>query len=52
MIFVFIRVDTLAKKASIHFLVTFFFAAHIQHIRKFAGVDHVGIEAGFDGINL
>lgn len=29
-----------------------FFAAHIQHIREVAGVDHVGIGAGFDGINL
>lgn len=30
----------------------FFFPAHIEHIRKVAGVDHVGIGAGFDGINL
>ncbi|XP_024944676.1 dipeptidase 1 isoform X2 [Cephus cinctus] len=27
-------------------------AAHINHIRKIAGVDHVGIGAGYDGINL
>lgn len=27
-------------------------AAHIEHIRQIAGVDHVGIGAGFDGINL
>lgn len=26
--------------------------AHINHIRKVAGVDHVGIGAGYDGINL
>ncbi|KAL6440812.1 hypothetical protein ACFW04_003328 [Cataglyphis niger] len=26
--------------------------AHINHIRKVAGIDHVGIGAGFDGINL
>ncbi|XP_014609660.1 PREDICTED: dipeptidase 1 [Polistes canadensis] len=25
---------------------------HINHIRKVAGVDHVGIGAGYDGINL
>lgn len=27
-------------------------SAHIEHIRQIAGVDHVGIGAGFDGINL
>ncbi|KAL6437846.1 hypothetical protein ACFW04_004285 [Cataglyphis niger] len=27
-------------------------AAHIDHVRKIAGVDHVGIGAGYDGINL
>ncbi|XP_012279402.1 dipeptidase 1 [Orussus abietinus] len=27
-------------------------AAHINHVRKVAGVDHVGIGAGYDGINL
>jgi len=27
-------------------------SAHINHIRKVAGIDHVGIGAGFDGINL
>ncbi|EGI64778.1 Dipeptidase 1 [Acromyrmex echinatior] len=26
--------------------------AHINHVRKIAGVDHVGIGAGYDGINL
>ncbi|KAI4481009.1 hypothetical protein M0802_014053 [Mischocyttarus mexicanus] len=26
--------------------------AHINHIRKVAGVDHVGIGAGYDGINF
>ncbi|XP_048267991.1 dipeptidase 1 [Bombus terrestris] len=26
--------------------------AHINHIRKVAGIDHVGIGAGFDGINF
>lgn len=26
--------------------------AHINHIRDVAGVDHVGIGAGYDGINL
>ncbi|XP_043669071.1 dipeptidase 1 isoform X2 [Vespula pensylvanica] len=26
--------------------------AHINHIRKVAGVDHIGIGAGYDGINL
>lgn len=28
-----------------------FVSAHINHIRKVAGIDHVGIGAGFDGIN-
>lgn len=28
------------------------FTAHINHIRDVAGVDHVGIGAGYDGINL
>ncbi|KAH0550192.1 hypothetical protein KQX54_017963 [Cotesia glomerata] len=27
-------------------------AAHINHVRKVAGIDHVGIGAGYDGINL
>ncbi|KOX70890.1 Dipeptidase 1 [Melipona quadrifasciata] len=27
-------------------------SAHIDHVRKIAGVDHVGIGAGYDGINL
>nr|CAD7453345.1 unnamed protein product [Timema tahoe] len=27
-------------------------SAHINHIREVAGVDHVGIGAGYDGINI
>jgi microsomal dipeptidase-like Zn-dependent dipeptidase len=27
-------------------------AAHINHIRAVAGVNHVGLGAGYDGINL
>jgi microsomal dipeptidase-like Zn-dependent dipeptidase len=27
------------------------FSEHINHIRAVAGVDHVGLGAGFDGIN-
>jgi microsomal dipeptidase-like Zn-dependent dipeptidase len=30
----------------------FLFSAHINHIRDVAGVNHVGIGAGYDGINL
>jgi membrane dipeptidase len=30
----------------------FLVAAHINHIRDVAGVDHVGIGAGYDGINM
>lgn len=26
--------------------------AHINHIRDVAGIDHVGIGAGYDGVNL
>jgi microsomal dipeptidase-like Zn-dependent dipeptidase len=26
--------------------------AHINHIRAVAGVNHVGLGAGYDGINL
>lgn len=26
-------------------------AAHINHIKRVAGIDHVGLGAGFDGIN-
>lgn len=29
-----------------------YFAAHINHIREVAGIDHVGIGAGYDGVNL
>lgn len=28
------------------------FSAHLNHIRKVAGADHIGLGAGFDGINL
>lgn len=31
---------------------TLHFLAHINYIRKVAGEDHVGIGAGYDGINL
>jgi hypothetical protein len=27
------------------------FAAHINHIRNMAGINHVGLGAGYDGIN-
>lgn len=27
-------------------------SVHINHIRDVAGVDHVGLGAGFDGVNL
>lgn len=27
------------------------FSAHINHIKNVAGEDHVGIGAGYDGIN-
>ena len=27
------------------------FIAHINHIKNIAGIDHVGLGAGFDGIN-
>lgn len=27
-------------------------AAHLNHLRTVAGVDHIGLGAGFDGINL
>lgn len=27
------------------------FLAHLNHIRKVAGIDHVGIGASYDGIN-
>ncbi|CAG5103441.1 Similar to CPSG_03667: Putative dipeptidase CPSG_03667 (Coccidioides posadasii (strain RMSCC 757 / Silveira)) [Cotesia congregata] len=32
--------------------VGFYVSAHINHVRKVAGIDHVGIGAGYDGINL
>ena len=30
---------------------TFIFTAHLNHIRRVAGVDHVGLGASYDGIN-
>lgn len=27
------------------------FAAHLNHIKRVAGADHIGIGAGYDGIN-
>ena len=27
-------------------------SAHIEHVRSVAGVEHVGLGAGYDGINL
>jgi microsomal dipeptidase-like Zn-dependent dipeptidase len=29
-----------------------FVSAHINHVRSIAGVDSVGLGAGYDGINL
>ena len=29
-----------------------FFSAHLNHIKNVAGIDHVGIGASYDGINL
>jgi membrane dipeptidase len=29
----------------------FYFAAHINHIRTVAGVDHVGIGSDYDGVD-
>lgn len=34
------------------FIHGFLIAAHINHIRDVAGIDHVGIGAGYDGVNL
>lgn len=28
------------------------FTAHIEHVRSVAGVEHVGLGAGYDGINM
>lgn len=30
----------------------FFISAHLNHIKLVAGVDYVGLGAGYDGINL
>lgn len=27
------------------------FAAHLNHIKRVAGVDYIGVGAGYDGIN-
>ena len=36
-----------------HFIApNYYFLAHINHIRKVAGVDHVGIGADFCGVEL
>ena len=37
---------------SIVFVYIFIFTDHINHVRKVAGVDHVGIGADFCGVNL
>ena len=29
----------------------FLFSAHLNHIRRVAGIDHVGLGASYDGIN-
>lgn len=33
-------------------LCLFIITAHINHIKDVAGIDHVGIGAGYDGVNL
>lgn len=42
------RVLCLLLKMSISFAR---FAAHLNHIKRVAGADHIGIGAGYDGIN-
>lgn len=37
---------------SMVFEFTFFVSAHINHIKNVAGIDSVGLGAGYDGINL
>jgi membrane dipeptidase len=37
---------------SLMWCVVFLVTAHINHIRDVAGVDHIGIGAGYDGINM
>ncbi|XP_043207995.1 dipeptidase 1-like [Amphibalanus amphitrite] len=41
------RFLTCGKNATIHDVI-----AHIEHIRRVAGVDHIGLGAGYDGIDL
>jgi len=36
---------------TLHVHFSSYVTAHINHVRKVAGVDHVGIGAGYDGIN-
>lgn len=38
-------------KGSDSALIHFFVAAHINHIRQVAGVDHVGIGGDYDGVD-
>ena len=44
---------TTAQEPSIDVTILMFdiFSAHLNYIRKVAGVDHVGIGASYDGIN-
>lgn len=37
--------------SELYFLCLLFISAHINHIRDVAGVDNVGLGAGYDGIN-
>lgn len=41
----------MAENSQHIFVLLLYFAAHINHIRNVAGIDHVGLGAGFDGIN-
>lgn len=36
----------------IYFVLDLIFSAHLNHIKLVAGVDYVGLGAGYDGINL
>lgn len=52
--FPFLRPGLMAAFPSLifHYILTIFhFTAHLNHIRRVAGIDHVGIGAGYDGIN-
>lgn len=42
--------STILNSANINFAILCFIA-HINHIKNVAGIDHVGLGAGFDGIN-